>query len=107
MMANTYACLAAIGLLLPLSQLFPWLVSHGLDVKLLIQEAFGSPISAFAWLDVIVSAVVLVVFIFLEGHRLQMKILWIPVIGTFAVGVSFGLPLFLMFREKQINKKNS
>ena len=94
-----YALLAVLGTVVPLSQFTPWLVEHGLDFSLLFQQAFEPNIAAFAWLDGIASAVALLIFIFWEGRRLNLQKLWVPVLGTCTVGVSLGLPLFLLMRE--------
>nr|WP_238403380.1 DUF2834 domain-containing protein [Paenibacillus mesophilus] len=56
-------------------------------------------------MDVLVSAIVLIVFILFEGQRNGMKSLWLPIVGTLVVGVSLGLPLFLLHREINIEKK--
>ena len=48
--------------------------------------------------------VVLIGFIFYEGSRLNMKWFWMPIVGTGVVGVSLGLPLFLLLREIQLSK---
>lgn len=101
-MRITYAILAVVGTAVPLSQFIPWLIENGLNPTLLVQQAFQSSISSFAWADVIISAVVLLLFIFWEGRRLKMKNLWLPVLGTCTVGVSLGLPLFLMLRENRL-----
>jgi len=34
-----------------------------------------------------------------EGKGLDMPLLWLPIAGLLAVGVSFGLPLFLYLQE--------
>ncbi|MEO1523167.1 MAG: DUF2834 domain-containing protein, partial [Cyanobacteria bacterium J06633_2] len=60
---------------------------------------------AFAWLDVIVSAIVLLGFIVTEGTRQGIRKLWISVLGTCTVGVSLGLPLFLLMREIHFEKQ--
>lgn len=78
---------------------------NGLDFYRMIKEALSNPVSAFAWLDVLVSAVVLLIFIVAEGTRLRMRKLWLPIVGTLAVGVSFGLPLFLFMREKSLQRR--
>lgn len=96
-----YGILTALGLVLPYSQLIPWLRINGFDIPLLINEAASSQIAAFGWLDVIVSAVVLLGFIVVEGGRRKMRYLWLPIVGTLTVGVSFGLPLFLLMKEFQ------
>ena len=91
-MQRLYAILCIAGALLPLSQFVPWLVDHGLDVPLLVQQAVSLPVAAFAWSDVAVSAVVLVVFVIAEGRRIGMPHAWRPLLGL-AVGVSLALAL--------------
>jgi len=98
-MKKIYLLLTVVGLLLPLSQLILWLNEHGVDIALFVGTIVEDRLSLFAWLDVIVSACVLIVFIVHEGRRLSMPRLWLPIAGTLGVGVSFGLPLFLLMRE--------
>ncbi len=43
------------------------------------------------------------VFIAAEGRRLAIRIPWIPVVATLAVGVSLGLPLFLFIRQLKLD----
>ncbi len=93
------------GTLLPLSQFLPWLSEHGLDVSLFFAELFANRIGGFFGWDVIVSACVLIPFILIEGRRLAMERLWLPVVGTFIVGVSCGLPMFLYMREMRLEQK--
>ncbi len=93
-----------LGTLLPFSQFIPWLMQHGLDPLLLLEQAATSRIAAFAWLDVLVSALVLIAFIWVEGRRLGMPRLWLPTLATCGVGVSLGLPLFLLLRDYHLNK---
>jgi hypothetical protein len=96
-----YLFLAVLGTVLPYSQFFPWLAEHGLNVRLLFTQLFLGHVSAFFGLDAIVSALVLFVFIFHEGTRRRMRMLWLPVAATCLVGVSCGFPLFLYLRESQ------
>ena len=101
-MRTIYALLALLGVILPYTVFGPWLVQNGLAVGLLWDAATANSISLFAWLDVIVSGVALLAFIFTEGRRLQMTGLWIPVVALFSVGVSLALPLFLYMREGRL-----
>ena len=96
---TTYFIFCIIGFVLPYSKFVPWILTHGLDVQLFFQELFSTHIGGFFGFDVIVSACTLTLFIVVEGRRLQMKKIWISVVGTFLVGVSFGLPLFLYMRH--------
>jgi len=99
-----YLCLAVLGILLPYSQLAPWVAEHGLNVRLLFMQLFLGHVSAFFGLDAIISALVLLVFIFSEGTRRKMGMLWLPVAATCLIGVSCGFPLFLYMRERQVGR---
>ncbi|PYP43280.1 MAG: hypothetical protein DMD50_17700 [Gemmatimonadetes bacterium] len=96
---HRYLVLCVVGTILPYSQFIPFLRQHGLDLQLLFAQLFANRIAAFFGLDVIVSAVVLLTFVRIEGLRAGMKQLWAPVAATLLVGVSLGLPLFLYMRE--------
>jgi hypothetical protein len=97
-----YLLLAILGAIFPVSYLVPFLLTHGFDLPELFRELFQNNISSAFGLDVVISALVLFVFVFSEGRRLQMKHLWAYVLCTLPVGVSFGLPLFLFFRERKL-----
>ncbi len=100
-----YLVLALIGLILPYSQFLPWIMEHhAMNIPLFIHDMFANQISAFFAMDVILSAIVLIVFILDEGRRLGMRTLWLPVIATLLVGVSLGLPLFLYLRQIQLDQ---
>ena len=102
---HLYLAFALVGLLLPYSQFLPWIMDHhGLNISLFVHDMFANQISAFFAIDVIVSAIVLIVFILHEGQRLGMRTLWLPVIATLLVGVSLGLPLFLYLRQIQLDQ---
>ena len=103
-MKKLYLLLAILGFILPLSQFISWLLEFGVDVPLMFHMIAEDKLSFFAWLDVIVSAAVLVIFIVYEGRKQSMSRLWIPIAGTLCVGVSFGLPLFLLLRERYLEK---
>src|SRR5215468_800963 len=99
-----YLILCMLGIVLPYLQLVPWLLEHGLDATLFFRELLASRVSAFFGIDVIVSAIVLLCFIQSEGKRLRVRLLWLPIIGTLLVGVSFGLPLFLFQRQLTLDR---
>jgi hypothetical protein len=104
-MKNFYFGCCVAGVLLPYWQFLPWLFENGVSPLLLLGEAAASRISAFAWLDVLVSAIVLLTFVDVEAQRLGMKHRWAPWAGTLTVGVSLGLPLFLLLREIHLDSQ--
>jgi hypothetical protein len=91
---------------LPYWQFVPWLASHGLDLPHFFSELFSTRIGAFFGLDVIMSALVLLLFVAVEGRRLAIRTWWIPIAATLAVGVSLGLPLFLYFRQLKLDAQS-
>ena len=101
---HVYLACCVLGLLLPYSQLVPWLLEHGLNVTVFCRELFANRISSFFAIDVIVSAIVLLWFIQSEGKRLQVRLLWLPTVGTLVVGVSFGFPLFLFPKQVTLDR---
>jgi Terpene cyclase DEP1/Protein of unknown function (DUF3303) len=101
---HAYLLLCVLGTVLPCAAFLPFLWAHGLDVQAFVAQLFGTPVSAFFGLDVIVSAVVLWTFVYVEGTRRGMTRLWAPVVASLLVGVSLGLPLFLYMRETQTTR---
>ena len=102
-----YLVCCVLGLLIPYSQLVPWLLEHSFDLTLFCRELFANRISSFFAIDVILSAIVLLFFIQTEGKRLRVSHLWLPTVGTLAVGVSFGFPLFLYLRQVTLDRTNA
>ena len=99
-----FGALAVIGTVLPLWQFLPFVRDHGLAPHVFVEQLFSTPVSGFFGMDVIVSAVVLWVFIFVEGRRLGIEHRWVPVVASLVVGVSLGLPLFLYMRERYVKR---
>ena len=101
---HAYLALCALGVVLPYSQLLPWVAQNGLSPQLFFDDLFANGVSGFFGMDVIVSAVVVCFFAYTEGRRLGLHRLWIPVVAGFAVGVSLGLPLFLYLRQAHLER---
>jgi hypothetical protein len=99
---TVYLILCFMGAILPYWQFLPWVAEHGLRLGLMVHDLFANRISAFFGMDVIVSAVALIVFMRVEGARLAVGKRWIPVLAALTVGVSLGLPLFLYMRERKL-----
>jgi len=97
-MKRFWLVLCVVGTILPYSVFIPWLLDNGLDVARLVEQA-SHPIAAFAWLDVIVSAVAVLARAGSQIARGQRRF-WAVVIGTCAVGVSLGLPLYLYLEHE-------
>lgn len=102
-MKIVYLVMSILGFILPYYIFIDWLLINGFDITLFLNEIIKYKISAFAWSDVVVSAIVLIIFIIHDGKVNSIKNIWIPILATLTVGVSFGLPLFLLMREYRLN----
>ncbi len=96
---SLYLGLCLVGFLLPYWQFVPWVQAHGLNLALFARELFANRIGAFFGMDVLVSAVVLIVFMRVESRRVAIHGRWYPMLALVLVGVSLALPLYLYFRE--------
>jgi uncharacterized protein DUF2834 len=100
-----YLGLAAAGTALPYSQFLPWFAENGLNLRLFFTELFSTRIGGFFGWDVIVSTLVLLLLVAVQGRRDRVPHLWFPVAAAIAVGVSSGLPLFLALRERALEER--
>jgi hypothetical protein len=64
---------------------------------------FANGVSTFFGLDVVFSAVALILFVEIEGRRLGLRRRWMPSAAACLVGVSLGLPLFLYQRQAHLD----
>ena len=100
---NIYFILAILGVLLPYSLFFPWLLEHGLDFQLFFSELFANDVASTTALDFMMVSVGVIVFIVFESKKLGMKKIYIPILATI-VAVGFGLTLFLCMRERHYDR---
>ena len=101
---SVYILLCVLGLFLPFSQFVPWIIENGISIELFVQELFSTKVGAFFGLDVIVSALVLIVFVVSDRARIIVPYWWISIVATLLVGVSLGLPLYLYLRESKFER---
>jgi hypothetical protein len=99
-----YLLLCVVGTILPYSQFVPWLLEHGLNLRLFVDQLLVNRISTFFALDVIVSAVVLIGFMRVENSRNKVRRRWLPILAVLTVGVSLAFPLFLYLRELELEQ---
>ncbi|MEG4057084.1 MULTISPECIES: DUF2834 domain-containing protein [unclassified Microcoleus] len=104
MLQIAYLVLCILGTALPYSQFVSFLLEKGLNINAFFGQLFANQISGFFGMDVIVSSVVFGFFVLSEGSRLKMKNLWIYIATNLLVGVSLGLPFFLLMRQRKLEK---
>jgi hypothetical protein len=105
-MRKIYLALAIVGFLLPYYFLAPWLLEHGLDLGLFLQQIVANPGATMFTSDLVISSLVFWLWGYGEAHRLGMKNFWVYVAANLLVGLSLALPLFLYMREGRLNPSN-
>ena len=106
-MARFYLLACFAGTLLPLAAFGEWITHHGFSPILLVTTIWQQPLALFAWLDVIVTALVLIIFADIEGRKIGMSRRWVTPLATCCIGPSLGLPLFLYFRDRHLASRPS
>lgn len=96
---NIYFILLLAGAVFPMYQFLEFLYAHGMDFSLMIDQLFATPISRFFAYDLMLSALVFLVFMYREGKILHFRHLWIYLACTLLIGLSVAFPLFLYVRE--------
>lgn len=100
---HVYLLLAVSGAVLPYIPFIDWLRDQSLDGQLparFASELVSTRIGTFFGLDVVLSALVLFTFMFIERRRLPGARRWPAILGTLLAGVSCGLPIYLYERER-------
>ena len=102
---NIFLVLSIIGFAAPYYFFLQVPPENLLDLPVLIQPLFANNFMKGVGVDLTVSVIAFWVFVFAEAIKLQMKNSWLYVVATLLVGLSFALPLFLYFRERQLEAR--
>ena len=97
-----FLSLAILGFVAPYFFFLQVPPESALDLSALIQPLFANNFMKGVGMDLMVSVIVFWVFVVIEANRIQMKSPWLYLLATLLVGLSFALPLFLYFRERQL-----
>lgn len=100
---TVYLVLSLLGAALPYWQFIPWVAQNGWNMNLFFDQLFANRISAFFAMDVVVSAVVVVVFTLRDARELSPLARSIALIALVTVGVSLALPLLLYLRQRKLD----
>jgi hypothetical protein len=95
---HIYLLLALIGALIPYFHFGPWLLEHGLDMRLFFRQVHANRVSEFFAADVVVSAAVVLIFLIYERRKLH-GLWWVPLLALLIFGVSVSLPVLLYLRD--------
>ena len=99
-----YLFFAIMGAILPtLSNIeFMRVYGPGFDVNNFIYLANINPAAQSLSRDLFIGAGAVMIWIFSESRRLEIKNLWVVVVGTFTIAFAFAAPFFLFLRERRL-----
>jgi hypothetical protein len=98
---SLYLVLAALGLILPYSQIIPYFVGQEGTMTELLQAPFSTRGVAVFGFDLTVSALAFLAWLLSEIFRSRIRHGWLPLVTLFLVGLSMALPLLLYLKEVQ------
>ena len=104
-MKNLYLALAVIGFIVPYYFFLQLPIADGFNLPSLIQPFYANNFMRGAAMDLTISVIAFWVYVFVEANRTGMRYPWVYLLATVLVGLSFALPLFLYFRERQLETK--
>jgi len=99
-----WVALAVAGAVFPFVIAIPWMERYGFQPGLFLRQVFDNRASGAFAADLLYSINVFILFILVEGLRLKMKRLWLPVLLVVGIGLCCGLPAFLAMRERALAK---
>lgn len=103
-----YGVLALAGVSLTWYYNIQFALLHGnMDMTVFIAECFANHASSSISWDVTIAAIAFLTWSNIECKRLQMKGWPLIVVLTLGVALAFAFPLFLLLRERQLEKNKS
>ena len=99
-----YILFAIIGLVLPYTHMIPYISENGMDMVSLFKSQFANDATSFFGFDLLIAAIIILIFMYIEAKRMKMKHVWLPFLSVICIGLAFGLPLFLYMRENHLEK---
>jgi hypothetical protein len=100
-MKKFYLMAAIVGAALPLYFFAAHFAEHGFDAMTFAGAILTNKASTAFAADLLLSALVAFIFVGRDSKRRGAGKAWMMILGTCFVGLSFGLPLYLYFREAQ------
>ena len=99
-----YLGLLGIGSVLPWWFLAPFFQQFGFDLGEFLRQALANRVAIDLAVDLVISTLVFFVWVWVELPRLGLSRWWwgVCAIATLGVGLSCGLPLFLLLRQRHL-----
>ncbi len=94
-----------VGFLVPNTMVIAFVVQNGVDIGGYFGHWAESLPAAQLAADLSISFLAFALWAAWEGRRLGMRTWWVPIPASALVGLCFGLPLFLLLRERAVRER--
>lgn len=94
--------LAVLGFLIPNAMVAAYLIDHGLAISDYLKAWTASLPSIQLMVDLGICATAFLTWAWFDARRHGVERWWWSIVGTFAVGLCFGIPLYLAMRERAL-----
>lgn len=102
-----YFVLAAVGAVLTARFNIQWSRAQGgFNIGDYVKAGYANSASTSFTIDITIAAIAGVIFMIIEGRRLQMRSTLPLVLSTFILAFAFSFPLFLALREIKLSKRS-
>ena len=101
-MKKLYLIAMIVGAALPLYLFAQHFAAHGFGLPAFFAAAFANPAASGLIADLLLSATLGLIVIARDAKQLGVRGFWLVVLGTFLIGFSFGLPLYLYLRATRV-----
>lgn len=96
-----YLAMAVVGTVVPWMLFWSFFVQNGPDIPLFLQSLFVNGAAGGFSADVLISILVFWVWSWRDAARNKVAGWWLVLPGSFFVGLSLALPLYLYLREQE------
>lgn len=100
-----YGIFAIAGLCITWYYNFQYLSIDGNNISTFISDNKLNLASSSVWYDVIIAAFAAIFWMYHEAKRIGMKFWWAYGIVSCTIAIAFGLPFFLLMRERHLHKQ--
>lgn len=101
-MERLLLALTVVGFIVPNAFVIAYLAGEGLDIGAYFSLWTASLPATQLLVDLVIATLALFVWAAVEGPRRQIERWWLCIPATLCVGLCFGLPLFLLMRERAL-----
>ena len=100
-----YAIFALLGLVITWYYNLQYLSVDGNNILTFISDNKLNAASTSVWYDVLIAAFAAIFLMYHEAKRIGMKFWWVYAVLSCTVAIAFGLPLFLLMRERHLHQQ--